>query len=159
MSLYIFIYGFYHLAWVCNNFNGLSALVDGLILGFYKEDYFHIFKWVSFWLHSLCGKWEGWDPVNQFNHTSWVDVVTPTDRPKSDCNRCVIKVFGGVFVLSRCFLYARLETGRILVWWCPSGSPPVCPILRPSVFRNFLLHALTYSVEILHMTLCQCTTD
>ena len=29
--------------------------------------------------------------------------VTPTDRPKSVRNRCVIKVFGGVFMLSRCF--------------------------------------------------------
>ena len=27
-----------------------------------------------------------------------------------------------------CFLYARLQTGRIMVWWCP-----VCPGLRPSV--------------------------
>ena len=27
-------------------------------------------------------------------------VVTPTDRPKSVRNRCVIEVFGGVFVLS-----------------------------------------------------------
>ena len=39
-------------------------------------------------------------PVNRFNHTSWVDVVTPTDRPKSVRNRCVIEVFGGVCVLS-----------------------------------------------------------
>ena len=31
-------------------------------------------------------------------------VVTPTDRPKSDRNHCVSEVFGGVFVLSRCFL-------------------------------------------------------
>ena len=43
-------------------------------------------------------KLEGWDPVNQFNHTSWVAVVTPTDRPKSVRNHCVIKVFGDVFV-------------------------------------------------------------
>ena len=34
----------------------------------------------------------GWDPVNRFNHTSWVAVVTPTDRPKSVGNRCVIEV-------------------------------------------------------------------
>ena len=27
-------------------------------------------------------------------------VVTPTDRPKSVSNRCVIEVFGDVFVLS-----------------------------------------------------------
>ena len=31
-------------------------------------------------------------------------VVTPTDRPKLDRNRCVIDVFGGVFVLSHCCL-------------------------------------------------------
>ena len=31
-------------------------------------------------------------------------IVTPADRPKSVRNRCVIEVFGGVFVLSRCFL-------------------------------------------------------
>ena len=31
-------------------------------------------------------------------------VVTPTDRPKSVPNRCVIKVCGGVFVLSAGFM-------------------------------------------------------
>ena len=31
-------------------------------------------------------------------------IVTQTDRPKSVRNRCVIKVFGVGFVLSRCFL-------------------------------------------------------
>ena len=36
--------------------------------------------------------------VNWFNHTSGVTVVTPTDRPKSVRNRCVIEVFGGVFL-------------------------------------------------------------
>ena len=34
--------------------------------------------------------------VNQVNHTSWVDVVTPTDRPKSVSNRCEISLFCGV---------------------------------------------------------------
>ena len=32
-------------------------------------------------------------PVNQVNNTRWVAVVTPTDRPKSVCNRCVIELF------------------------------------------------------------------
>ena len=32
-------------------------------------------------------------PVNKVNHTSCVAVVTPTDRPKSVCNRCVIELF------------------------------------------------------------------
>ena len=67
------------------------------------------------------------------------------------------------------FLYARLQTGRIMVWWCPSvqvsvrlsvrptlrpsDSPSVRPGLRPPVFHSFLIHALTYWAEILHITL------
>ena len=43
---------------------------------------------------SLCGKWEGW-ARNQVNHTSWVAVVTPNDRPKSVPNRCLIELFCG----------------------------------------------------------------
>ena len=40
---------------------------------------------------------EGWALVNRFNPTSGVTAVTPTDRHKSIRNRCVIKVFCGVF--------------------------------------------------------------
>ena len=43
------------------------------------------------------------DPVNRFNHTSFLAIVTPTDRAKSVHNRCVIKVFGGVFVVALLF--------------------------------------------------------
>ena len=43
----------------------------------------------------LFGEWEG-GPVNQVNYTSWVAVVTPTDRPKSVRNRCLIELFCGV---------------------------------------------------------------
>ena len=35
------------------------------------------------------------EPVNQVN-TIWAAVGTPTDRPKSVRNRCVIKLFCGV---------------------------------------------------------------
>ena len=49
------------------------------------------------------------------------------------------------------FLYARLQTGRIMVWWCPSVRPSV------TVFRTFLLHALTYWSEILCVTSFLCT--
>ena len=31
-------------------------------------------------------------PVKPLNHTSWVAVVTPTNRPKSVRNRCVIEL-------------------------------------------------------------------
>ena len=61
----------------------------------YREFYLQIFKCVSFWLHSCCGEWEG-GPVNEVNHTSWVAVVTPTDRPKSVRNCCLIELFCGV---------------------------------------------------------------
>ena len=37
---------------------------------------------------------------NRFNHTIWMAVDTPTDRPKSFFNHCVIELF----VLSLCFL-------------------------------------------------------
>ena len=100
------------------------------------------------------------------------------------------------------FLYARPQTGRIMVWWCPSLRLSVtvfrifsymlwhielkiCMSLSsyehlikfecrqfPSifvifwnlkywnytVFRSFLLHALTYWAEILPMSLFCCTT-
>ena len=41
-------------------------------------------------------------PVKLVNHTSWVTVVTITDRPKLVCNRCVIDLFVALFVLSLC---------------------------------------------------------
>ena len=39
----------------------------------------------------VCGKWEGWYPVNLFNHTSWVALGITTDHSKSVRNRCVIE--------------------------------------------------------------------
>ena len=35
-------------------------------------------------------------PVKQVNQTSWLAVVTPTDRHKLVRNRCVIELFCGV---------------------------------------------------------------
>ena len=65
-----------------------------LVCCLHKEVYLQIFKCVSFWLHGCCGEWEG-GPVNQVNHTIWVAVVTPTDRPKSVRYCCLIKLFCG----------------------------------------------------------------
>ena len=42
-------------------------------------------------------------------------IVTPTDRPKSVRNRCVIEVFGGVCVLSRCFLGFSVGVGAFVI--------------------------------------------
>ena len=51
------------------------------------------------------------DPVNRLNHTSRVSVFTPADRPKSGLNHCVIEDFGGVFLLSFCFLDFSVGVG------------------------------------------------
>ena len=132
----------------------------------------------------------GWDAVNRFDQTSWVDFITPTDYPKPVRNRCVIEVFCGVFVLSLCFLefsvgvrafviglshissflYARLQTGRIMVWWCLSVRPSVRLSIRPSVrlsvrvsVRSFsaLFSYMLWHIELkfLHMTFFYCTSD
>ena len=42
-------------------------------------------------------------------------IVTPTDRPKSVHNRYVIEVFGGVFVLLRCFLDFSVGVGAFVI--------------------------------------------
>ena len=52
--------------------------------------------------------------------------VTPTDRPKSVRNSCVIKVFGGVFMLSRCFLDCSVGVGVLFLFLLKG--------LRPSAF-------------------------
>ena len=44
-------------------------------------------------------------------HTGEKKKKTPTDRPKSVRNRCVIEVFGGVFVLSRYILDFSVVVG------------------------------------------------
>ena len=41
-------------------------------------------------------------------------VVTPTDRPKSVRNRWVSKVFGGVYMWSRCFLDFSVGVGAFV---------------------------------------------
>ena len=49
------------------------------------------------------------------------------------------------------FLYARLQTGRIMVWWCPSvrpsGSPSVHPSVRPSQFSAIFSYML-WDIEL-----------
>ena len=42
-------------------------------------------------------------------------IVTPTDGPKSVRNRCVIEVFGGVFVLSRCLLDFSVDVEAFVI--------------------------------------------
>ena len=59
--------------------------------------------------------YKGWDPLNRFNHTKWVAIVTQTDRPKSLRDRCVIEVFGGFRVLWSCFLDFSVDVGAFVI--------------------------------------------
>ena len=54
-------------------------------------------------------------PVNQVNHTSWVAVVTPTDRPKSVRNRCLTDLFVALFVLSLCPFDISVGVGAFVI--------------------------------------------
>ena len=54
-------------------------------------------------------------PINRFNQTRLVAVVTRADHPKSVRNGCVIEVFGGVFVLSRCVLDLSVGVGAFVI--------------------------------------------
>ena len=77
----------------------------------YFKQYFY--RVMYDWVHYFCCRWEGWALINRFNHTSGVTAVTPADRPKSARNRCVIKVFGGVIMLSRGFLDFSVGVGLL----------------------------------------------
>ena len=96
-------------------------LVWLLVCCLYKEVYLQNFKCVSFWLHGCCGEWEG-GPVNQVNHTSWMAVVTPTDRPKSVRNCCLIELFVALFVLSLCPFDISVGVGAFVIGLCQISS-------------------------------------
>ena len=54
-------------------------------------------------------------PVKPVNHTSWMTVVTPSDRPKSVRNRCVIELLCDVFVLSCCSFHISVGIRALVI--------------------------------------------
>ena len=58
------------------------------------------------------------------NHTSWVAVVTPTDRPKSFHNRCLIELFVALFMLSLSPFDISVDVGAFVTDW--ARSSPFC---------------------------------
>ena len=54
-------------------------------------------------------------PVNQVNHTSWVAIVTTTDRPKSVRSRSVIELFAALLVLSFCPFDISVGVGAFVI--------------------------------------------
>ena len=70
-----------------------------LVCCLYKEVYLQILNVCPFDYTGVAGSGKV-GPVNQVNRTSWVTVFTLTDSPKSVRNRCVIELFGVVFVVT-----------------------------------------------------------
>ena len=112
---------------VCNCFNGDS----------------HDITCVSFLLHGCCGEWEG-GPVNQVNHTSKVAVVTPTDRPKSVRNCCLIELFCGVvYVVNLPFWHFCRCRG-----FCHrTGSDFLLFVFVPFNFDNIMLNGMKRTLQ------------
>ena len=132
-------------------------LVWLLVCCLYKEVYLQIFKCVSFWLHGCCGEGEG-GPVNQVNHTSWVAVVSPTDRPKSVRNCCLIELFCGVVCVVNLpfwhFCWCRgfcHRTGSDLLLF-------VLQLVVPNLQCLFTTFHLEYPLVNSRFCLCPCTT-
>ena len=48
-------------------------------------------------------------------HTSWVALVTPTDRPKSVRNRCLIELFCGVVCVVTCPFDISVGVGAFVI--------------------------------------------
>ena len=103
MSLYIFLlYYIYHQCFTCIYFYDLSAWGGCWFVVLYRGGLFtNVLNVCPFDYTAVAGSGKV-GPVNQVNHTSWVAVVTPTDRPNSVRNRCVIELFVAFFVLSLC---------------------------------------------------------
>ena len=87
VTLYIFA----AICFTCIDFNDLSAWG-----GYWLRRFIYKFLNVCPFDYTAVAGTGKVGPVNQVNHTSWVDVVTSTDRPKSVRNCCVIELFCGV---------------------------------------------------------------
>ena len=91
MSLYILLLcNIYHLCFTCIYFYDLSALGGCWFVVFIRSLIYKFLNVCPFDYTAVAGSGKV-GPVNQVNH-----VVTPTDRPKSVRNRCVIELFCGI---------------------------------------------------------------
>ena len=97
VTIYIFaiLYLLYHLCFTCIGFYDLYAWGGCLFVVYIRRFIYKFVNVCPFYYTAVAASGKV-RPVNQVNHTSWVAVVTPTDRPKSVRNRCVIELFCGV---------------------------------------------------------------
>ena len=96
-------------------FVGLSAVVGCWSSAFIRRIIYKLLH-VCFEFHSFCSLWEGWALVNRFNHTGGMTVITQTNPPKSVSNRCVMKVFSGVFCVLMLLFGFPVDAGDFVIW-------------------------------------------
>ena len=77
----------YHLCFTCIDFYDLSAWGGCWFVVFIRRSINKFLNVCPFDYTAVAGSVKV-GPVNQVNHTSWVVVVTLTDRPKTVRNRC-----------------------------------------------------------------------
>ena len=83
VTIYFFLlYYIYHLCFTCIDFYDLSAWDGCWFVVFIRRFIYKFLNVCPFDYTAVAGSGKV-RPVNQVNHTSWVAVVTPTDRPKS----------------------------------------------------------------------------
>ena len=76
-----------------------------------------------------------------FNNTSWMDVVIPTDRPKSVRNRCVIEVFWRSF--------------GVVIFFCLYKG--FCHRTESELFLFLFGNIRSKSLEFIHISIFQAT--
>ena len=90
---------------------------------------------LTFYQISFCGWWGGLDRVNRFNHTSWVVIVNPADRPQSVRNGCVIEVSGGVFCVDASLFGFSVGVGAFAI-----GLSQISSFLHYAIFKRMSMH-------------------
>ena len=127
-----------HLLWCCLNTFWYTVFINvhisviiciplcfgWLLVPFFIRKIVYQFLYVFFLLHIACSFREGWDPVNRFNHTSLVAVVTQTECPNSARNRCVIEDLiaflcnhVGCSCVCSCFCHRTCQVSSFLSWF------------------------------------------
>ena len=95
-------------------------------------------------------------PVKQVNHTSCVAVVTPTYRPKSVHNRCVIELFCGVVCVVTlpfwhfcwCGGFCHRIESDLFIFLCILSLWWLHPTLQVIVIFDIIWSALSHRKEL-----------
>ena len=110
---------------------------------------------MSIWFYSFCCKWEGWDPVNRSNNTSWVALVTPTDRPKSEII-VKSKFWWRFYVVKLLFEFFSVGVGVFVIGLSQMPSFFSYSYSPMKKLRTVNIHNFAFLMDL---SICTCNTD